>query len=384
MRSVLWKEIVSLALMMSCLAAVLSCDRGSGNIYDNFKKVKDSGDHCSVTVSLDTVSLETINSSGVSISGICSDGSIYYYARYFSWVYKFDTDGNLLGRYLGFGRGPKESGMKQSLCFSESADGEWALFDTTMNFELFDSEFNAIHRFRIPNLKKMEDATSFYAYSIFSMNPVARMYKDNLYINSYGYSHQFNYVETTDRYLNEARHISVVDMQTGEPQQMEVPGFPSVYHEDPYKYAVMEYTYFDIDSKGNFYLDFEADSLVYMFTDKFKPVKAFGRAGKDMDRAYEETRSFREDREAAMRNRFERGYYSYIEYIDETGLCFRSYVKGKHSEYDGLQIYRDGVLIGDCEVPKGFRVTGYVAPYYYSQVYDENDGDKLYVYRFTL
>ena len=54
-----------------------------------------------------------------------------------------------------------------------------------------------------------------------------------------------------------------------------------------------------------------------------------------------------------------------VEYVDETGLLFRSYRKGGGSVTDGLQVYRDGVLVGDVDVPLGFRMAGYVDPYYY-------------------
>ncbi len=51
---------------------------------------------------------------------------------------------------------------------------------------------------------------------------------------------------------------------------------------------------------------------------------------------------------------------------------------------DGLQIYSsDGHFLGDCEVPKGLNVKGYIAPYYYSQVFTDEDG-KLTLYRFRL
>lgn len=35
-------------------------------------------------------------------------------------------------------------------------------------------------------------------------------------------------------------------------------------------------------------------------------------------------------------------------------------------------IHKDGRLTADTEVPKGLIVTGYSAPYYYSQVFDAN------------
>ena len=373
---------IYIALVIVCFA-LLSCNRGNGNIYDNFKKVKDSGDLCSVTVSLDTVGLEAINSSGVSFSGICSDGSIYYYDSYFAWVYKFDTEGNLLGRYLGYGRGPKESTVKHGKCFVESNDSKWAIFGPSMDYELFDKDFNAINRFRISFKGRSADPEDFTTYSIYP-NTVCRMVDGLLYSSTVSENPSFNYIDTYSEYVKNARHISVVDMQTGDPLKMVLKGLPPVYEERKYECSLMDNVFFDIDADKQFYLNFQADSLIYVFNGNFKPLYAFGCAGKDIDLAYQPVRSWKEDRVAIMCNMREKGYYSNIEYIDETGLCFRSYVKGKHSECDGLQIYRGGVLIGDCEVPKGFRVTGYVAPYYYSQVYDENDGDKLYVYRFTL
>ena len=33
-------------------------------------------------------------------------------------------------------------------------------------------------------------------------------------------------------------------------------------------------------------------------------------------------------------------------------MLFRSYQKGDVADVDGLQIYRDGVLVGDVDVPK--------------------------------
>ena len=48
-----------------------------------------------------------------------------------------------------------------------------------------------------------------------------------------------------------------------------------------------------------------------------------------------------------------------------------------------LQIYKDGQMVGDCSVPKGLKVTGYIEPYYYSQVFNDND-EGLTIYRFKL
>ena len=68
-----------------------------------------------------------------------------------------------------------------------------------------------------------------------------------------------------------------------------------------------------------------------------------------------------------------------------TGLLFRSYKK-QSGTLDGLQIYKEGIMIADINVPKGLRVMRYIAPYYYSYIIPqlaEND-DSLILYKFKM
>jgi hypothetical protein len=70
--------------------------------------------------------------------------------------------------------------------------------------------------------------------------------------------------------------------------------------------------------------------------------------------------------------------------VPETGLTFRSYQKGSHTDHDGLQIYKAQTLIADVEVPKQFRVVGYVAPYYVTQILCNDYEETMKFYRFKL
>ena len=45
---------------------------------------------------------------------------------------------------------------------------------------------------------------------------------------------------------------------------------------------------------------------------------------------------------------------------------------------------KDGKLLADCETPKGFKVVGYIAPYYYSQIIGGEEDGSMTVYRFKL
>ena len=193
----------------------------------------------------------------------------------------------------------------------------------------------------------------------------------------------FAYFFTNTEYLENSYRIGIVDLKSGEALPMAVKGFPSVYESDPYKYTSFDCVDFDIDNEGNMYLGFQADSSIYVFDKEFRTKFAFGVAGSAMDLSYNKIQT-ESDLPFFMENIETKGYYSRIEYIDETGICFRSYKKGSHAQYDGLQIYKDGDLIGDCEVPKSFKVMGYVAPYYYSQVFNGDDDGELMMYRFRL
>ena len=161
-------------------------------------------------------------------------------------------------------------------------------------------------------------------------------------------------------------------------------GHPDMYFNDSDKYYEFRCVNFDIDRDGNFYVNFEADSMIYKYTLDQRPLVAFGHAGRNMDMDYMPIASLEQVNRDLGKNRLKKGYYGTVEYIDATGYLFRSYLKGADAATDGLQIYKDGVLVGDVDVPKGFRVMGYNAPYYYSQVFEDEEAEKLTVYRFRL
>lgn len=117
------------------LLMAFSCTK-SDNVYDTFHVVKSSAGK-NMSLDLEAVQLDTVHCSGESFSGITPDGTIYYLDRYFGWLYEFSQDGKLLGRKLGFGRGPEETLIKKSVCFVNSESGEYAMCGKSLDFELF-------------------------------------------------------------------------------------------------------------------------------------------------------------------------------------------------------------------------------------------------------
>ena len=105
-------------------------------------------------------------------------------------------------------------------------------------------------------------------------------------------------------------------------------------------------------------MTYEADTLIYQYDCDYGQKKCFGYAGKDMDLNYRYIKTPKESGKYWRNERQTKGYYNWLEYVDETGLLFRSYQKGGAQPVDGLQIYKDGVLIGDVNVPKGLKSVG--------------------------
>ena len=104
-----------------------------------------------------------------------------------------------------------------------------------------------------------------------------------------------------------------------------------------------------------------------------------------MNKNYIPIYNYKECRKNYRSERNCKGYYYWIEYVDETGLLFVSYRKESDS-LDGLQIYKDGKIIADVAVPEKFRVMGYIKPYYYSYVIPcmDDDDDSMQIYRFKM
>lgn len=161
-------------------------------------------------------------------------------------------------------------------------------------------------------------------------------------------------------------------------------GYPESYESDSDRKAVFSSVNFDIDRMGNFYLTYEADTLIYVYDKEFCMKQCFGFSGRDMDLNYVSTLTPQEVGQNYRKERNTKGFYNWMEYVDETNVLFRSYKKGKERSSDGLQIYQKGILIGDVDVPKGLKVMGFINPYYYSYIISDEEREKLYLYRFRL
>jgi len=380
------KNITYLFLLIG-LSSINSCQR-SNNIDSRFPApINIEVDFKYHSLKLDTIILneDGVESSQLGFSGIHRNQDYYFVDSRFCWYYVFDFEGNFKARFLGQGGGPMETTIGRIATCCILPDTSLFLLGYQLDHYIYDKHFEKKKRFILKGDPFAGDiTTNWRAYTHEYSNLVCRSHKDKVYFNMYSEHPDFNYIEHLDRYLKKCHHIFEVNIATGEPGKMYAFGYPPVYHKNSFLYVNFSSINYGIDNTGNFYVSYEADSLIYKYDNQFTPIYSFGYSGKNMNMKYIRTDNFEDCQRYYKQERIDKGYYSWIEYIDETNLLIRSYKKGSHAPDDGLQIYSNKTLVADLSVPKGFKIAGYVAPYYYSQVIVDEEKELLIVYRFKL
>lgn len=335
---------------------------------------------------LTDIDLEDVVSSYEIESGLKED-MIYVVDKYLCTLNFFDENGKLKSSHLGEGRAANETMIGQISGAAFMENGELIIFNPSGIYMIYDKDLHLDRFFQIKYIDNnsetdlYEDPLKYtHQYSRLVMRP----YDGKMYFNVELAHPDANIVESGEKYLKNAYSIAELDIDSNEYSSLLGKGYPHSYRNNPEKKRILSASYFDMDNQGNIYATYEADSTIYVFGKHENGIFAFGRAGKDMNMDYVAVDNLKETRKHYGEERRVRGYYNWIEYVEETDVLFRSYQKGDGSSSDGLQIYKNGILVGDVDVPKGFKVAGYIHPYYYSKVITDEDNEKLKAYKFRI
>lgn len=334
---------------------------------------------------IDMIRLDSISTSYSEFSGITADDKIYYLDQYFCWYYTFSPTGKLISRKFGQGRGPKETTVGRIAVATLDAANSLIFLGYQLDHYVYDSLLNQKRFFQLRPRENTEDiASTSKIYTHQYQKPVCRVYDGKAYFNMYAEHPDFNYLDHLDRFLRSCRNISEVDLASGTNERMLGGGYPDSYRQNPYRHVILSAVNFDIDKRGNFYVNYESDSLIFVYDKDYSPVVSFGYAGRCMDTTYTYIDNYADCREHYWSEREEKGYYNWVEYEDKTSLLFRSYQKESTSPTDGLQIYDGTTLIADVDVPRGMKIAEYIEPYYYSQIVTDDENETLTLYQFKL
>jgi hypothetical protein len=370
--------VICFCVLMCCF----SCQSGSKT--ENFKPIKnDIKINAYNELFTHEVLLDSIESSYIGDLFIVKD-SIYFIDKRFCWVFVFDKNGIFKNRYLGQGRGPSEISTGLIDGYLHLNDDSHFFIGGSNDCHFFDKDFRHKKSFIIDKGNKSGslDYDSPAIYTLNYSNLIIKNYEDYLYYTIYSEYGTMNFIESPLDYFKKSRMISKLNIKTGRVEKV-LGNFPDIYCRD-LSLKQLSNLNFDIDNDGSFYLSFEADSLIYVFDKDFYPVSTFGYSGKEMIHKPLVLSSFESFQNEYEQNRAERGFYTSIDYIDETGLLLRTYQKGSEQKMDGLQIYKSNTMIGDANVPKGFKILGYIEPYYYGFTKIDEDNETIKIYKFEI
>lgn len=382
-------------LITAFFAGVLnySCNSPGNEFNSFFSGINKSEKHILINeLHIDTLYLETANFS--------YDGFLQIYSEYLSLIDKrfgliinFDTTGKLVSRNLGQGRGPGEIDVGYLEGHTMLKNGDHLFIGSSVDVHVLNRDWKYSKRFLIdwhqsvPSVENNPnpDPGDYSIYTLDYQNfKIVTDSRNNAYLPVYSEHPYFNGM-LNDAYYKEGRILLKLDLSTGEVVGLIGRRSPEYLK---YKYLPHHATfYFDIDNEDKFYISHEIDSLIYVYDRNFKLLYTFGFKGKEMNTNYTELESFdiKKFRKLYFEDRPGKGFYKDVKVINEPAdLLFRSYSKGSHKNYDGLQIYLRNTLIGDVNVPKGFKVVGFINPYFYSDVILNEDLSETCVYRFRL
>jgi len=302
--------------------------------------------------------------------------TLYYSDLYYHYIYSLRPDGSIIERYIGRGQGPDEViNFDFSIPF---ADGYY-LHSTYSHYRYFFDNYwkktNHGHVFwcwkrwtkqeygkRVNNPVPSdrcyyEDDVLSYILTT-SQNQIQRWDSTHVAVYVSCLLPKFNGYDNSSLYYNYSRIIALVDVHTGEVERV-IGRRPPVYLEKS-NIPNMDHAVFSpVDD--TVFVSFFPDSIIYMI-DKAedRPIGQFGQQGRNMNTSYVRTHTIKEAEEREKKDWDTFGFYTYLKYDEKRQWLFRGYRQGAHSQYDGLQIYKNHTLIGDVDVPKGFYLIGYL------------------------
>ena len=334
-------------------------------------------------IEIETFPLDAIDSYYKGFMNICQN-QILFIDEQLCYMFFFDENGKLINRKFGKGQGPSELMTSRIDGYAQLEPSGFFFVGASNDCHLYDSALQIQKRYVIDKGKREGTANyeTPWIYTLSYGHLVMKNYGNKLYYTVFSEYQDMNFIDSPTSYFRNVHYLCQMDLETGKVEKM-LGKYPPIYTQ---KETLKPFTFvdFDIDREGNFYVSFEADSLIYMYDKEFIPLKTFGYAGKRMKEPKRVLSTFSDFGEHYEEERAKNGYYTHIQYIDETGLLLRNYARGNEEKADGLQIYKNGVLLGDVDVPKNSHVIGYIPPFYYAAIDTDDESETITMYKFKL
>lgn len=344
------------------------------------------------SLDIESFDLEYVQSSFGGV--LAMDGEYLNFIDYqFGRVYQFDVDGNFVRLVLDRGRGPSELPRSGITFYSRLPNRGHLFIGSSYDYYVFNAEYQRLQDSMIRwqqdkpleylhNNPTPEDHRSYnLAYYIGDV----RTTNEVVFLPLMGSLPQFTaFSFDTDLFASEARILASMNLETGEVDRI-FGRFSPIYNQNPAA-RVFSIFFYDLIDGETLAISYAADPDIYLFTTDFRHIATFGSKGRDMDKEYEDFSGISDQdfEQFTLTQWNTKDGYSSLTYIPETNLLFRGYTRNADPDMDGLQIYRDNVLIADVDVPNLRKVIGYHDGWYYTNAEINEREETKTVYRFRL
>lgn len=388
------KNII-LILSVFCLFEACSRDRNSKEFYA-VKHLEEKAENAyRAKIELQRIAIDSTLEWSQAGHFCIHDTTLYFSDFFFGYLYLFDTTGKILDRQVGFGKGPNEV---PSYMYTVPLGSNYALIAPSNSYiYLYTNSGQKISETSIdwkvsaaeaPEIIASPDPKNHLSYEFdFGIDQIVQPWSDKeVAIGLTASLTKFNGYFNSDLYYNYSRILGIIDCQTGKiirligrrsPLYLEKKNIPNFDH---FCFEVTPDTYL---------VSFYADPKIYVIDkQKDKPLYTFGSSGRNMNTDYPLTDTYEEAEMQLDNHHKDYGYYHYLVYDPLNKMTFRGYKKGGNQSSDGLQVYKNTILIADIDVPKGFKVIGPLGRSFYASINtDESEGpsdEYLSFYRFTI
>lgn len=355
-----------------------SCD----NSYNEFFYAKECINKQNIVVDSICFKKDTIVLPNTSYSGFTSifQDKIYFLDQNFCWIYEFSQDLAITRRFCGQGRGPKEIPIKRCEGYTIDSTGRHIILGSTRDLYIIDSRATHQMYFRDEKTefyKKIEEKTSSYSLDY---NDIKIKYHNNRFFFNVLADRDEKFLPFNNKWHERTRILMEINGETGEITQLLGRMSPNVPH-----CSFFFFVKYDIDNNGNFYISYQTDSIIYKYDSQYRLTGKFGYDGLNMNKNYtiipyiKDVKVLSQIRDDEYNDN---GYYTSLTLAN--GHIFRTYRTGGNNNQDRMQIYKNEELIGDVLIPEQFKIIGYIAPYYYTNIICDEDAERMTIYRFKL
>jgi len=368
------------------LFAIVSCSKENNMFPRPDINIRENEN---IAYTMDTLLIDTTMRTTLEGSMGVHHNQLYFIDRVFCTIHFFDSTGKIAFKSLGLGRGPTETTIGVVRTHTFLSNGYLCLQGGSDDVQVFNPKFEIDNSKSYRKTRRRYEPGDEIGYDQFEMysmrNPlVCRSYQNAVFTNNTAEDPSFNYFQTPDIVVKEFRNITEQNLDKKDTGRLLGRGMPNIYKGKSDTHYLFSSTFFDIDRDGNFYVAYMADSLIYKYDKDYNPLYSFGFEGRSMDKEYISITAIEDIRAKGIAQYKTKGYYTWVEYIEELDYLLRSYSKGEKEPSDGLQIYQNRTLIADIDVPKGFKPIGYVKPYIFSDAIVDEEKIQMYVYRLNI